>query len=316
MRSLIAGLTILLVTSSLVLAEEPESARQLLERRGIPFTEDEFVDRAKQGDLPVIELMLDSGMTPDAKDKNGTPALIAGLFESKVETRIVWPGGITVFYGASPGEVELFQESLGITEVEVMQDPQILAMAITLLDRDANPNIGDKRGTTAIMYAAQEGNEEIARALLNKGADVNAKNVDGESALIFATENGHTAVAAMLIENGADVNAKSHDGSSALKTAMDNGLTEIVKLLLNSGIDLHTEYLTKSINGQNDSDSQPPGVEERIKALEAVVIILQSENVSRQNKIDLLQNQLEKLQIDVVELKKKAKPGLELLSGN
>jgi hypothetical protein len=316
MRLLIAALIILSLASPLVLAEDQESARQVLETRGIQFTEDEFVERARRGDISAIELMLDAGMTPDAEDRYGTPALIAGLFESKGETRIAWPGGIAIFYGRSLGEAELFKESLEVDEVEVIKAPHFLAIAMTLLDRGANPNATDKKGTTAIIYLAQEGNEVITKALLVKGADVNAKNAEGESALLLATENGHTAVAAMLIENDADVNVRNPDGLSILEMAIDGGRTEIVKLLLKEGAELHPEVLAEHAEKPGVLHPKSLGHGDRMKILEAAAAILKAENVDKQNKINLLQNQLRKLQGDVVDLKRKTSPHLELLYGS
>jgi ankyrin repeat protein len=306
------GLIIVLLVSPLVLANDQESARQVLEKSGIPFTEDEFVERARQGDLTAVELMLDAGMSPDAQDENGTPALIAALFESEseIEVSFVMPGGGHASFWGSPEHLELLKKNAGMANFdEIMKGTQFHATIITLLDKGADPNASDKQGTPAIIYAAREGIGAITRALLDKGADVNAKNADGESALLLAAENGHDDIVAMLIESGADVNAKNRDGQSVLKTAVDSGGTEVVRMLLAGGAELPAGLLMKSIKEKDGSNSKPPSVEDRIKALEAAVIILQMENASKQSKIA-------ELEADVTKLKEKVRPHLELLSRN
>jgi ankyrin repeat protein len=224
--------------------------------------------------------------------------------------------GSYIFPRISPGDLKLYKESLKAAKVEVMEDPRILAMALALLDRGANPNASDKQGTTAIMYPAQEGNEEVAKALLDKGADVHAKNAEGESVLFIATENGHAAVAALLINNGADVNEKNPDGLSILETAIDSGRPEMVKLLLAAGAELHPEVLVERAKKPGALSPESLGHMDQIKILETAVAILKSENVDKQNKIETLQNQVDKLVDDVLELKTEVNPGFELLSGN
>merc|ERR1712167_16901 len=61
-----------------------------------------------------------------------------------------------------------------------------------LLKAGANPNVVDKDGYTALMYAAQKvdlKNHKILAMLLMKGADVHVKNRFGYTALHFAAEN-------------------------------------------------------------------------------------------------------------------------------
>ena len=297
MRSLTVALIILSVASPLVLAENQESARKVLEIRGIPFTEDGFVSRAVWGDFSAITLMLDAGMSADTKDSVGMPALVAAVSEMGI------PKSIPIDSDEGFGAIIITEVRSGLRE------PRHSAVVLELLNRGANPNASDKRGTTAIMRAARLGYEAITKALLDRGADVNAKNAGGESAMLLATENDHTAIVAMLIENGADVNVKSRDGLSILRTAMDNGRTEIVKLLLQGGAELPVGNFAQSVKRPNTSNSQPPSFEERIKALETAVTILQSENASKKIKIT-------KLEAEVVKLKRKVSPHLELLSGD
>ena len=52
---------------------------------------------------------------------------------------------------------------------------------------------------TALMCAAQNGHEQVARALLEAGAVVGAQTNDGGTALMCAALNGHEQVARPLV---------------------------------------------------------------------------------------------------------------------
>ena len=73
-----------------------------------------------------------------------------------------------------------------------------------LLERgDVNPNQADTRyGRTLLSWAAEKGNEGIAKMILERG-DVNPKQADttyGRTPLSWAAENGHEGIVKILLE--------------------------------------------------------------------------------------------------------------------
>lgn len=92
----------------------------------------------------------------------------------------------------------------------------------------------------SVADAAEQRDGESVRALLKAGENVNAAQVDGTTALQWAAYNGDAAMVSSLIEAGADVNAKNAYGASALTEACDRGAAAIVKLLLEAGADAKT----------------------------------------------------------------------------
>jgi ankyrin repeat protein len=137
------------------------------------------------------------------------------------------------------------------------------AEVTTLLRRGADPNTADGDGTTLLMSAARNGNEELVDVLLQMRAKVRGRNRYGDDALLlaafrgylgivrklvaagapvnrdegwqplaYAAFNGHLEVAQFLLEHEADVDAMSDNGTSALMVAARNGHLEVVKLLL------------------------------------------------------------------------------------
>ncbi|NMG30635.1 ankyrin repeat domain-containing protein [Aromatoleum evansii] len=63
-----------------------------------------------------------------------------------------------------------------------------------LLERGAAVNATTKNGWTALMVAAQVGNDDYVRALLARGANARVLNEDGESAASLAAKGGYNRV--------------------------------------------------------------------------------------------------------------------------
>eukprot|EP00397_Hematodinium_sp_SG-2012_P040133 GEMP01043925.1.p1 GENE.GEMP01043925.1~~GEMP01043925.1.p1 ORF type:complete len:183 (+),score=22.20 GEMP01043925.1:81-629(+) len=78
---------------------------------------------------------------------------------------------------------------------------------------EARNNAGSSRnaGLSPLMFAAKEGNIELAQLLLDWRAKVNAEEEDGYRALHFACLNGHFDVACLLIQHGANPDALTHN---------------------------------------------------------------------------------------------------------
>lgn len=89
----------------------------------------------------------------------------------------------------------------------------------------------DKNGTTALIFAAEQGDRLSVERLINKKADIHKRNTFNLNALISASINGHVSTMKLLIDEKADVNVKSHQGRTALMYATLNGI-EPLQLLL------------------------------------------------------------------------------------
>ena len=76
------------------------------------------------------------------------------------------------------------------------------------------------------MLASRTGNVEAMKVLLDRGADVNAKEtLRGTTPLMWAADEAHPAAVQLLIERGADIKARSNPaprgGGPALGKAND-----------------------------------------------------------------------------------------------
>src|SRR4029077_522779 len=110
-----------------------------------------------------------------------------------------------------------------------------------------------KRGQTALMWAAAEGNVEAIDTLIKAGADLHARLDSGFTALLFAAREGRTGAVKALLKAGADVKEtierpatgkKSSQGrgapplgSSVLHLAAGNAHYELAAFLLDAGAD-------------------------------------------------------------------------------
>ena len=85
-----------------------------------------------------------------------------------------------------------------------------------------------------LMFAALEGQLELARLLISRGADVNKP---GWAPLHYAATRGHLAIMNLLLEHHAYIDASSPNGTTPLMMAAFYGTPSAVKLLLEAGAD-------------------------------------------------------------------------------
>ena len=96
-----------------------------------------------------------------------------------------------------------------------------------------------------VADAARGGDATRVRTLLREGADVNGAHGDGMSALHWAAERGDADLAGMLIYAGANVGSVTRIGSyTPLHVASRAGSADVVRVLLDSGTDVDVTTTT------------------------------------------------------------------------
>jgi ankyrin repeat protein len=109
-----------------------------------------------------------------------------------------------------------------------------------LLARGAEAKARNDYGATPLAEAAVEGEYRMVKALLDAGADVNSPNPEGQTALMVVARTGHEDTARLLLERGADVNATEHfGGQSALMWAAAQRQPAVVRALVQHGADVN-----------------------------------------------------------------------------
>jgi ankyrin repeat protein len=114
-----------------------------------------------------------------------------------------------------------------------------------LLQQGADVNMAEGDGMTALHWAAERGDGEMAAMLLYAGASTKAVTRIGQyTPLHLASKSGSAPVVEMLLKGGSDVKAiTTNSGATALHFAAAAGSAEAVTSLLNAGADINARDL-------------------------------------------------------------------------
>ncbi|HXR43704.1 MAG TPA: ankyrin repeat domain-containing protein, partial [Pseudolysinimonas sp.] len=183
---------------------------------------------SRSGDASMVELLLRAGADPKRSHPEGeTPLLSAARAGSVPVVRLLLARGVdanhaekfqqttALMWAAAEGHLEVVDLLL-----EAGADSNRQGHVTSLTERhNADHPTG---GFTALMFAARNGNEAMARKLVARGANLNLKNGDDASAVMVAIYNDRFDVAATLIELGSDVK----DGSLYVAAEMRDATTD------------------------------------------------------------------------------------------
>ena len=198
-----------------------------------------------------VQFLVDTGVNIDVVDSNGRTALMLASktgHEDIVKTLLSagangsqdghsWVGQILLKKGADPN----IWNKDGATALMYASHNDHSEVVEILLKGGADPNIQKKDEATALMYASQNGHFEVVQILLKGGADPNSRTENGATSLMVASENGHFEAVQILLEGGADPNIKKKDGATSLMYASQNGHSEVVQILLKGGADPNSQ---------------------------------------------------------------------------
>lgn len=218
------------------------------------------------GSLPLVQLLLDRGLSPDECSAPRKPLhlavyrCLADIVELLLER------------GADPNQMNPLKERpldlLDSYEPRAIGDPEARRIRQALLAAgatedifcavragdietvramlDANPELVSTKspdiGVPILFVAARSGRLEVARLLLQRGAEVDWPNSLENTALWFACQSpanaeDRIAVARLLLESGANPNKRCENGSTPLHFAAWRGPAKMVSLLLSFGAD-------------------------------------------------------------------------------
>ena len=154
-----------------------------------------LMDAAACGHVDIVKELLERGANPKLKDRYGNTALGYAVEKERYEVCDV------LALVSTPKEREKLRIALAI-DAQGGIDPRVDALILaagkgefdTLSEIVASGVCADainRRGTTALMFAANGNHMTVVQWLLDQGADVNRKDIDGEWPLTYAAMGCH-----------------------------------------------------------------------------------------------------------------------------
>ena len=200
----------------------PEKDKVELVNLGYKYTQQDYIQAAKSGNLRAINIFLRTRVSTETNDEQGWTALthaaacghetvVAGLMRHNALVDCKDKNGYCPLHWAA------FHGHFNIVKL--------------LLSHHSDVNARSKLGWTPLMQAATQGHTVIANLLIDTGADVNLISDDHWTALHKASANGHTDVVKLLLEKGADARKQRHNGSTALSLSETGKHKAIVDIL-------------------------------------------------------------------------------------
>jgi ankyrin repeat protein len=114
----------------------------------------------------------------------------------------------------------------------------------TFIAKRVNVNAADPQGRTALSYAAELGNAEMAKELLDARASPDQRDKLGNLPLHWAANNGRVDVLKVLLAAHATVDATDKQGITPLMGAIAHKQPNAVKTLLAAGADPRKQDFT------------------------------------------------------------------------
>jgi ankyrin repeat protein len=166
-----------------------------------PGGETALMTAARTGKVDAVKLLLDRGATVNARESvreqtalmwavlENHPAVVKLLLANGADingqTKVDIPDGINGIPAATSGDIGA--HGPGIYRPRAVPTPS--------------------GAMTPLLFAAREGNLEMARILIDAKADLERPSANGTRPLVIAITNNHIALALFLLEKGADPNA-------------------------------------------------------------------------------------------------------------
>ncbi|MEE2636131.1 MAG: ankyrin repeat domain-containing protein [Acidobacteriota bacterium] len=161
----------------------------------------------------------DHGVTPlERAAENASPEVVEALLAAGARATVMQTNGLTpLMTAARTGHVRVVD---------------------ALLTHGADVNHAtDETDSTALMWAVAGRHQGVARVLLDAGADPTASTINGFTPMLFAASNGDVEMATILMSAGVRIDKAPSEAIQALPYAIVTGHDEFALFLLEHGAD-------------------------------------------------------------------------------
>jgi ankyrin repeat protein len=176
-----------------------------------PGGETALMTASRTGKMEAVQVLLDHGAQVNVTEKvrSQTALMWAVLENHPAVVRLLLANGADInartAVSVPEGEVQFLRPNqasgAGITRQRALPSPSGMM--------------------TPLLYAAREGNIEMAKLLLAAGANIDRVSANGTSPINIAVLNNHIELAKYLIEKGADPNLADYYGRTPLLAAVE-----------------------------------------------------------------------------------------------
>jgi ankyrin repeat protein len=158
-------------------------------------------DAAEKGDIGTVRALLAKKADVNAAQPDGATALQWAAYSNNLELAdVLIKGGADVKLANHDGATPM---SLAATNGSASMLEKLLAAGADVNERQAN-------GETPLMLTSRTGNVAAIKVLINHKADLNAKEkLRGTTAVMWAAEQNHPGAVKLLASSGADVKAET-----------------------------------------------------------------------------------------------------------
>ncbi|XP_059475690.1 uncharacterized protein LOC132196811 [Neocloeon triangulifer] len=189
---------------------------------------------AARNDVEVCQVLVEKGVDPKAVDDSNQTVL---HYACEIDNLDI----VEYFMGLGCFQINEDRNTDGQTVLHFSAEKNHLAVVKYLIDKGADVDLQDKRGSTALLLAVKEASVEMCRLLVANGANLNAVMDSGVDALMNASRGKNTEIVKYLLSTGQfDVRKTNDHGTTALHFAVHlrKGL-DTVKLLVGNGADVN-----------------------------------------------------------------------------
>ena len=194
--------------------------------------EDALCNASGAGKINVVRQLLNIGIDPDSKSKEGTSALILAIqegYEDIVSVLLEYDVDASRPALTASDEIPLHQAIRH----------RFLEIAELLLDSGVPLETKDDLGRSALFETIHSPNTDEIEFLFRRFVDVSVLDSAGNSPLHDAAASGAYEHVLIYVNQGVDMNLMNKDGLTPLHLAAQNEHSEIIDLLMRKGANVH-----------------------------------------------------------------------------
>jgi len=171
------------------------------------FGRSAIIEASENGDEEIVAQLLENGADMNAPDLEGNTAFMFACSNGHFKiAQMLLKHGVCVNARNKQGSTAfLLACTMGQTKIVKL-----------LLAHHADSRVTNFKGQTPLMLASFYGRIQVVKMLIKKAdIDINAKDVHQDTALIFAAQRGQQDICQVLIEAGARTNDRNQYNNSA-----------------------------------------------------------------------------------------------------